>query len=235
MLEWKLYFAKTLIVSHESRDRCRIQLEAQVNTESRFRPICLGKPSRSWVQRRFSGYQITQLIVAWVATQNFGWVDASTIAGELKITSSDLRVYKNIIDWLTKRFVIFRGCGKIFCADCSENSTPLPSEQLYNPVRVCSDCFSRLHHVSPCQHAKLQLKLQDIENEPVSNSEITTCHRIITPMASTTKTLMISKDTCNNSAAISTQQKLPSSLTAVPNWNEIPYSAPEMTHREDND
>lgn len=119
--------------------------------------------------------------------------------------------------WLGRRKHHCRGCGKIFCADCSENSTPLPSEQLYNPVRVCSDCFSRLHHVSPCQHIKLQMKIQDNENEPVSNSEITTCHRIIAPMASTTKTIMISKDTCNNSAALATQQKLPSSLTAAPN------------------
>ncbi|XP_057319209.1 myotubularin-related protein 3 isoform X1 [Microplitis mediator] len=48
--------------------------------------------------------------------------------------------------WLGRRKHHCRGCGKIFCADCSENSTPLPSEQLYTPVRVCSECFSRLHH-----------------------------------------------------------------------------------------
>lgn len=41
-------------------------------------------------------------------------------------------------------FVSFRSCGRIFCADCSENSTPLPSEQLYNPVRVCTTCYSKL-------------------------------------------------------------------------------------------
>ncbi|KZC14608.1 Myotubularin-related protein 3, partial [Dufourea novaeangliae] len=54
--------------------------------------------------------------------------------------------------WLGRRKHHCRCCGKIFCADCSENSTPLPSEQLYNPVRVCSDCFSQIHrHTSPCQ------------------------------------------------------------------------------------
>ncbi|XP_058800817.1 myotubularin-related protein 4 [Phymastichus coffea] len=49
----------------------------------------------------------------------------------------------NIVFWLGRRKHHCRSCGKIFCADCSENWTPLPNEQLYNPVRVCSDCFSR--------------------------------------------------------------------------------------------
>ncbi|XP_075219113.1 phosphatidylinositol-3,5-bisphosphate 3-phosphatase MTMR4 isoform X3 [Lycorma delicatula] len=34
-----------------------------------------------------------------------------------------------------------RSCGKIFCADCSENVVALPEEQLYEPVRVCSSCY----------------------------------------------------------------------------------------------
>lgn len=36
----------------------------------------------------------------------------------------------------------FRSCGKIFCADCSENAVALPEEQLYEPVRVCSTCYN---------------------------------------------------------------------------------------------
>ncbi|CAB0030546.1 unnamed protein product [Trichogramma brassicae] len=57
-------------------------------------------------------------------------------------------------------------CGKIFCADCSENSTPLPSEQLYNPVRVCSECYTHLHHhTSPCQ-CRQQHHLQQLETQP---------------------------------------------------------------------
>ncbi|XP_057669078.1 myotubularin-related protein 3 isoform X1 [Diorhabda carinulata] len=42
------------------------------------------------------------------------------------------------------RYFDCRKCGKIFCADCSEHSAPLPSEQLYNPVRVCRKCFEEL-------------------------------------------------------------------------------------------
>jgi myotubularin-related protein 3/4 len=46
--------------------------------------------------------------------------------------------------WVGKRKHHCRKCGRIFCASCSENSTPLPSEQLYNPVRVCTGCYSKL-------------------------------------------------------------------------------------------
>ncbi|XP_044740718.1 myotubularin-related protein 4 isoform X2 [Chrysoperla carnea] len=38
--------------------------------------------------------------------------------------------------WLGRRKHHCRNCGRIFCADCSENSAPLPNEQLYNPVRM---------------------------------------------------------------------------------------------------
>ncbi|KDR18504.1 myotubularin-related protein 3-like isoform X3 [Zootermopsis nevadensis] len=50
--------------------------------------------------------------------------------------------------WLGRRKHHCRNCGKIFCADCSENTVPLPNEQLYDPVRVCSSCFSLLHNAS---------------------------------------------------------------------------------------
>lgn len=54
-----------------------------------------------------------------------------------------------------------RNCGRIFCADCSENSTPLPSEQLYNPVRVCTACYSKLRRdcgeiPDQCKHSSPQ-------------------------------------------------------------------------------
>lgn len=42
-------------------------------------------------------------------------------------------------------FLWYRNCGRIFCADCSENSAPLPNEQLYNPVRVCTTCYNQLN------------------------------------------------------------------------------------------
>ncbi|KAJ8668071.1 hypothetical protein QAD02_009734 [Eretmocerus hayati] len=87
--------------------------------------------------------------------------------------------------WLGRRKHHCRCCGKIFCADCSENSTPLPSEQLYNPVRVCSDCFTRLHHhTSPCQCTeRLQSRINDsdviepLQPPPPPPPMATGCHR----------------------------------------------------------
>uniref|UniRef100_A0A8D9BHH3 Lateral signaling target protein 2 homolog n=1 Tax=Cacopsylla melanoneura TaxID=428564 RepID=A0A8D9BHH3_9HEMI len=43
--------------------------------------------------------------------------------------------------WLGRRKHHCRSCGKIFCADCSENVVALPCEQLYEPVRVCTTCY----------------------------------------------------------------------------------------------
>lgn len=37
-----------------------------------------------------------------------------------------------------------RSCGKIFCADCSDQTITIPSEQFFQPVRVCGCCFHRL-------------------------------------------------------------------------------------------
>lgn len=42
-----------------------------------------------------------------------------------------------------------RSCGKIFCADCSENAITIPNEQLFTPVRVCTGCFNRLSSHNP--------------------------------------------------------------------------------------
>ena len=41
-------------------------------------------------------------------------------------------------------YVYFRSCGRLFCSDCSEQSVPIPAEQLYTPVRVCDGCFNEL-------------------------------------------------------------------------------------------
>ncbi|XP_076232140.1 phosphatidylinositol-3,5-bisphosphate 3-phosphatase MTMR4 isoform X2 [Calliopsis andreniformis] len=114
--------------------------------------------------------------------------------------------------WLGKRKHHCRCCGKIFCADCSENSTPLPSEQLYNPVRVCSDCFSRLHrHTSPCQcnnsNARHSSKGEN-DVEFSSNSEsLTPCQR--------SKGLNMTKDSCCDNLLQVTHQKTQPSVTAA--------------------
>jgi len=36
-----------------------------------------------------------------------------------------------------------RKCGRIFCGKCADRYLPLPDEQLYEPVRVCHECFRK--------------------------------------------------------------------------------------------
>lgn len=83
-----------------------------------------------------------------VARQSFGWADGSTIAGKTR---------KSSIHWLAIKLShkSYRNCGRIFCADCSENSTPLPNEHLYNPVRVCTSCYTTLRRNCPAATTEL--------------------------------------------------------------------------------
>lgn len=114
-----------------------------------------------------------------------------------------------------------RCCGKIFCADCSENSTPLPSEQLYNPVRVCSDCYTRLHHhhhtnSCPCnarhQYAKAENEMDPSEVIP---SQSATCQR------SRKLPPAVTKDTCCDNLLQAAHQKTqPSVAAATANWGD---------------
>ena len=46
--------------------------------------------------------------------------------------------------WVWSNFCLFRSCGRLFCSECSEQSVPIPAEQLYQPVRVCDTCYDEL-------------------------------------------------------------------------------------------
>ncbi|XP_063988143.1 myotubularin-related protein 3 isoform X1 [Diachasmimorpha longicaudata] len=111
--------------------------------------------------------------------------------------------------WLGRRKHHCRCCGKIFCADCSENSTPLPSEQLYNPVRVCSDCFSRLHHhhTSSCQCTRHTGKSDNDSTNVPASSEIT----LVCPRS---KVIPISKEGCAE-ASLQTNHQEPQTSAAT--------------------
>merc|ERR1719340_297073 len=43
--------------------------------------------------------------------------------------------------WFGRRKHHCRSCGTVVCRDCSSHMIPIPTEQLYHPVRVCDDCF----------------------------------------------------------------------------------------------
>ncbi|XP_066601319.1 myotubularin-related protein 3 [Prorops nasuta] len=107
--------------------------------------------------------------------------------------------------WLGRRKHHCRCCGKIFCADCSENSTPLPSEQLYNPVRVCSDCFARLHHhTNGCQCNRQGKGEGDQQNE--EKAEVS-CQK-------SSKSVPMTKEACCDTLLQAAHQKQQPSVTA---------------------
>lgn len=45
-------------------------------------------------------------------------------------------------------FLISRNCGNVFCSSCCNQKVPVPSQQLFEPNRVCKSCYSSLHPTS---------------------------------------------------------------------------------------
>uniref|UniRef100_A0A8D2ZF28 phosphatidylinositol-3,5-bisphosphate 3-phosphatase n=1 Tax=Scophthalmus maximus TaxID=52904 RepID=A0A8D2ZF28_SCOMX len=58
--------------------------------------------------------------------------------------------------WLATRKHHCRNCGNVFCASCCDQKIPVPSQQLFEPSRVCKTCYSSLH---PCS-IPLDLELE---------------------------------------------------------------------------
>ncbi|XP_068096536.1 myotubularin-related protein 3 isoform X2 [Hyperolius riggenbachi] len=47
--------------------------------------------------------------------------------------------------WLASRKHHCRNCGNVFCSSCCNQKLPVPSQQLFEPSRVCKLCYSNLH------------------------------------------------------------------------------------------
>ncbi|CAJ1068311.1 myotubularin-related protein 3 isoform X1 [Xyrichtys novacula] len=58
--------------------------------------------------------------------------------------------------WLATRKHHCRNCGNVFCASCCDQKIPVPSQQLFEPSRVCKTCYGSLQ-LSP---APLDLELE---------------------------------------------------------------------------
>ncbi|XP_049644721.1 myotubularin-related protein 3 isoform X1 [Suncus etruscus] len=50
--------------------------------------------------------------------------------------------------WLASRKHHCRNCGNVFCSSCCNQKVPVPSQQLFEPSRVCKSCYSSLHPAS---------------------------------------------------------------------------------------
>lgn len=47
--------------------------------------------------------------------------------------------------WLASRKHHCRNCGNVFCSSCCNQKVPVPSQQLFEPSRVCKLCYNNLH------------------------------------------------------------------------------------------
>ncbi|KAI1893543.1 hypothetical protein AGOR_G00124810 [Albula goreensis] len=60
--------------------------------------------------------------------------------------------------WIAKRRHHCRNCGNVFCKDCCHLKLPIPEQQLYEPVLVCSSCHDLLLDSRTCDIRSHQLK-----------------------------------------------------------------------------
>ncbi|KAM3939620.1 phosphatidylinositol-3,5-bisphosphate 3-phosphatase MTMR3 isoform 4-T4 [Leptodactylus fuscus] len=47
--------------------------------------------------------------------------------------------------WLASRKHHCRSCGNVFCSSCCNQKVPVPTQQLFEPSRVCKSCYNNLH------------------------------------------------------------------------------------------
>lgn len=86
-------------------------------------------------------YFIPTFLTNWI---NIAWAPKHCIFNEFiqrQIIITFFRCQTSF--WFGVRKHHCRSCGNLVCGDCSKNSLPLPSEQLYHPVRICDACFSK--------------------------------------------------------------------------------------------
>ncbi|XP_053225488.1 myotubularin-related protein 3 isoform X4 [Podarcis raffonei] len=55
-------------------------------------------------------------------------------------------------------------CGNVFCSSCCNQKVPVPSQQLFEPSRVCKSCYSSLHPSSPSLDLELDKPIAATSN-----------------------------------------------------------------------
>uniref|UniRef100_A0A673YTI1 phosphatidylinositol-3,5-bisphosphate 3-phosphatase n=1 Tax=Salmo trutta TaxID=8032 RepID=A0A673YTI1_SALTR len=66
--------------------------------------------------------------------------------------------------WLATRKHHCRNCGNVFCASCCDQKIPVPSQQLFEPTRVCKTCYCSLQINTAPNPMELELE------EPITAS-----------------------------------------------------------------
>lgn len=100
--------------------------------------------------RAFYGCLIMLCPDAQAVKRNFGSAGENIIAGSMEFWIFFFNFWNSFTIFFTRiAFLLFRSCGHIFCADCSEYWAALPDERLFTPVRLCASCYNLV--TSKCQ------------------------------------------------------------------------------------
>ncbi|XP_030073416.1 phosphatidylinositol-3,5-bisphosphate 3-phosphatase MTMR3 isoform X5 [Microcaecilia unicolor] len=66
--------------------------------------------------------------------------------------------------WLASRKHHCRNCGNVFCSSCCNQKVPVPSQQLFEPSRVCKSCYGSLQPSSSSLDLELDKPISATSN-----------------------------------------------------------------------
>ncbi|KAL2100155.1 hypothetical protein ACEWY4_004549 [Coilia grayii] len=109
------------------------ELTSMPDGENNLEPVCLSRCSSeffsegSWEQVEQREPEVTRWYPDHLATHCYGCESRF---------------------WLAARKHHCRNCGNVFCASCCDQKVAVPSQQLYEPNRVCKACYGHLRMTS---------------------------------------------------------------------------------------
>ncbi|XP_078680915.1 phosphatidylinositol-3,5-bisphosphate 3-phosphatase MTMR3-like [Branchiostoma floridae x Branchiostoma belcheri] len=90
----------------------------------------------------------------------------------------------NLEFWMARRKHHCRSCGHVFCDICSEKKISIPTEQLFDPVRVCLPCYDKLVTSTTEQVFEISLEEEEEEEDTKTLSDFQTEQPIAASAAS---------------------------------------------------
>ncbi|XP_005746133.1 phosphatidylinositol-3,5-bisphosphate 3-phosphatase MTMR3 isoform X3 [Pundamilia nyererei] len=130
---WSRLESQQHIISHRINGDIGDEVTSMTDSEYNLDPNCLSRCSTelfseaSWEQVDKQDTEVTRWYPDHLAAQCYGCESRF---------------------WLATRKHHCRNCGNVFCASCCDQRIPVPSQQLFEPSRVCKTCYSNLQHGS---------------------------------------------------------------------------------------
>ncbi|XP_067376214.1 myotubularin-related protein 3 isoform X1 [Channa argus] len=130
-------------VSHRINGDMGDEVTSMTDSEYNLDPNCLSRCSTelfsetSWEQVDKQDTEVTRWLPDHLAAQCYGCESRFWLATRKHHCSGREPVQEV---W---------NCGNVFCASCCDQKIPVPSQQLFEPSRVCKTCYSNLQVSTP--------------------------------------------------------------------------------------